>query len=168
MTRKKSTEHIALGNNSLRCHNCGTEQLLEMPLSLRVMLAMTSDFEDGHLRCAPSDAGAARMRYATPEEWIRSWDTGASSITLFRHMMGQPMRNPSAPLDPSDFGRCYRLLKAFPAWRARIDEFLVVPEWKPLVEAWTSLEALYEEELIAGSGSAPKLHAEMKRLTGGG
>jgi hypothetical protein len=69
-------------------------------------------------------------------------------------------RGNDVPLDPDDFGRCFRLLEHFPAWRGRIAEVGGrFPEWKPIVDAWPELEALYREELP--TGSAPKLYKQL-------
>ncbi len=165
MTKPKAT-HCVLGNNAMRCLHCGVETPLPMPMSLRVMNAMSKDFTDEHRRCIPSDAGAARFRYATPAEWINSWDTGASSIAIYRHMSGMVVKNPAPPQDPSDFGRCYRLLWLTPEWRARIGELGTLPGWTPLVEAWPRLEALYEEILNGTAGDSSKLYALMRELLG--
>lgn len=164
MTRRKATvEHCVLGNNSFRCLHCGVETALDMPVSIRVMVAMTKDFTDQHARCKPSPQGAQRFQYKTPEEWATSWDTGTSSMTIWKVMMGKPLAQGTAtPQDPADFGRCYRLLEAFPQWRARMGEMLRVAGWASLVTAWPTLEALYEKELP--TGHAPKLYEEMKRL----
>lgn len=54
-----------------------------------------------------------------------------------------------------------------PSWRARLGEVAAAePDWKPLVEAWDELTALYEDELTNKSGLAPKLYARMKELQG--
>jgi hypothetical protein len=87
-------------------------------------------------------------------------------MSIWLHMMGKPQRNGRAyePLDPADFGRCQRLLKAFPEWRERIREMAVYPGWAGLVGAWDMLEALYAEE--RPKGAAPKLYARMQELRG--
>lgn len=99
--------------------------------------------------------------------WLRSWDTGLSSLTIhhvLRPALWQGQSRPCPPSDPSDFGRCHRLLKiAPPEWRANLsrvtDRF---PEWAPLVARWSDLEALYEKEFP--TGQAPKLFALMREL----
>jgi len=83
---------------------------------------------------------------ANPMEWISSGDTGTSSITLWSVMMGSEPGHPSVPLDSQDFGRCSRLLAAFPEWRKRLGEVgTKYPEWQPLVDNWDELERLYKE-----------------------
>lgn len=117
-----------------------------------------------------SDANPADPTVAE-SAWLAGGDTGMSSKTIWSVMTGRLPRHadnwwePSIPYDPSDFGRCHRLLEEFPAWRARLPEVAdKYPEWKPLVEVWDELTALYEEEWA--SGQAPKLYARMKELRG--
>lgn len=95
--------------------------------------------------------------------WLSNGDTGTSSKTIFSVLTGHPIEHTGTPSDPSDFGRCYRLLKVMPTWRARLPEVAEqFPEWRGLVGAWDELTALYEEELP--TGRAPKLYDRMKEL----
>jgi hypothetical protein len=100
--------------------------------------------------------------------WLTNGDTGISSMTIWSVMMGKPMKGgfgPDVPHDPADFGRCHRLLKVMPSWRDKLG--LVAekyPEWSALVEHWSELTALYEEELPRKM--APKLYARMRELRG--
>lgn len=96
--------------------------------------------------------------------WLTSGDTGTSSETIWHVMTLQAVTRVGLPCDPSDFGRCHRLLEVMPEWRARLPEVAsVIPAWTPLVDAWDELTALYLEELP--SGSCPKLWARMRTLT---
>lgn len=165
MTRK-SDEHVVAGGKGYRCLHCGTEQAMAFPVDLTVYAAAGKAFVRVHRACKPSEAGAARFIYSNPEEWLRSWDTGTSSLTIFcaftgRHEFG-PGVGPNVPHDPADFGRCYRLLKvAPPEWRAGLQRVAErFPQWAPLVARWGELEALYEEELP--TGKAPRLYARMR------
>ena len=102
----------------------------------------------------------------SPLEWIRSNDTGVSSKAIWSRMTMLPLYDSSsrsAPRDPSDFGRCYRLLLLFPEWRARMGEMaMVTPQWAKMVERWDEMTALYEEE--APTGKAPKLYDLMREI----
>lgn len=98
--------------------------------------------------------------------WFCGGDTGISSQTIWSVMMMGNLAHDGRyrvervghPLDPADFGRCYRLLREIPAWRARLGEVAAKhPSWAPLVANWDELTALYEEELKNKSGVAPKL-----------
>lgn len=103
-----------------------------------------------------------------PVAWLTNGDTGISSETIWGVMMGRPMKKAqqfgnSPPSDPDDFGRCYRLLKIMPSWRARLPEmFAQFPAWKAMVEAWDEITALYEEELP--KKRCPRLYHRMQEL----
>jgi hypothetical protein len=52
-----------------------------------------------------------------------------------------------------------------PEWRARLSEVAACyPKWKPLVDHWDEVSALYEEEVA--SGWAPKTYNRMLELRG--
>ena len=98
----------------------------------------------------------------TPEQWYRSGDTGVSSETIWHVMTGYPVKSYGYPIDVSDFGRCHRMLRAFPEWRARMNEVAdrFPREWTLLVKHWDELTALYEKE----HDRAPELYRRMKVL----
>lgn len=102
--------------------------------------------------------------------WLHGGDTGLSSETIWRHMMGVPepadgWRANAYPLDPSDLGRCVRLLDRFPEWSTRISEMASHgPIWAVLAEHWDELVALYREELAEKTGYARRCYARMKAL----
>lgn len=101
----------------------------------------------------------------TPNQWILSDDTGTSSITIWAVMMGEykGLARNNIPHDPSDFGRCYRLLAHFPKWRERLIEVGNVYQiWMPMIERWDEMERLWEEE--SPSGKCPKLYKLMREL----
>lgn len=100
----------------------------------------------------------------TPIDWLLNGETGVSSKTICAVMTGSVARDNDVPHDPSDFGRCYKLLALFPEWRERLGEVAAkFPMWGPMVEAWDELAALYEEETKAGH-KAPKLYERMQTL----
>lgn len=99
--------------------------------------------------------------------WLLSGDSGISSKTICAVMTGSKMEDPGPdiPYDPSDFGRCYRLLALFPEWRERLGEVAEkFPMWGPMVKAWDELTTLYEEEVLNEDGKAPRLYARMQAL----
>ena len=104
-----------------------------------------------------------------PSEWIVSNDTGTSSKLIWCVMMGVNSREGhfynSPPSDPSDFGRCHRLLKNLPQWRNRLPEVaLLYPPWKPFIQNWNKMEELYERD--HPTGESKELYEFMKQLTG--
>jgi hypothetical protein len=146
------------------CTRCGEGLQLVMPISLDLFCALTDAFVKLHSKCKLG--GYVEKPAATPLEWLNGRDTGTSSMTIFRAITGMPVPRDShydIPHDAADFGRCYRLLKLFPAWRPQLPKVIdICPKWRPYVEAWDELTELYEQELT--KGSAPKLYARMKQL----
>lgn len=160
-----SADHLVMGNNSLRCLHCGEEQPISMPCSMSVVEGLGKGFTKDHYDCDPDDPrGKARFEYSNSREWSESWDTGASSLAIYNTFAhGASSGHPDIPYDPMDFGRCYRLLKVEPKWRKGIGLMGdLYPAWKPLVDAWDELEALWEEE--SPTGKCPKLFERMKEL----
>lgn len=171
-------EHIVLRNGGgFACLRCGGNYEMALPVPVAIYSAASKAFQKQHRGC--SKPGAPRCEFClelgheseehvalkvkTPRDWIGCGDTGLSSIAIWAHFTGAA-RGMDAPLDPSDFGRCHRLLAKFPEWRARIGEMAGYRPWKRLAPRWDELEALFLEE--KPSGSAPKLYALMKELRG--
>ena len=103
-----------------------------------------------------------------PTQWVLGDDTGISSKTIWAVMMDAVRKNPRSsdydtPHDPSDFGRCYRLLQLFPDWRKRLHEVpAIFPKWGPLVREWDRLTAIYERDL--DSGKSDELYNAIQKL----
>lgn len=108
--------------------------------------------------------------------WITGDDTGISSKVIWAVMMGVPVTNKSTPSDPSDFGRCYRLLKLIPEWENRLEELKKINYeyyslndntkheklWSKFVDNYKEMCKLYEEEFP--TGTAPKLYKFMREI----
>jgi hypothetical protein len=97
--------------------------------------------------------------------WLVSGDTGLSSESIAMHMLGWACRG-NYPHDPSDLGRCLRLLAIFPEWQCRIGEMAVYgPEWAEIARRWPELSALMAGEVGIGwekGRSAPITYAAMR------
>lgn len=170
MAKKKDVAWVVLGGKPGElghCTRCGRGLTgITLPQPIDVIVGAMKGFVEAHRYCE------GKYREPTPtraEEWLVGRDTGTSSKTIYHVMMGYAIkRSPyqfDVPHDPDDFGRCYRLLKLFPAWRERIAEVATaLPEWGPLVREWEQLEKLYEEESHKPNGLAPKLYATMQTL----
>ena len=143
------------------CTRCGQGLRLSLPMELYLVAACIKAFANEHNDCQP---GTFVEPVATTfDEWLRGRDTGTSSLTILEVLAGYPTDRHDVPHDSDDFGRCFRLLQLFPQFRPRMPEVAArFPEWKPLVDRWAELEALYEEELP--SRTAPKLYALMREL----
>lgn len=117
-----------------------------------------------------SQAMIDEMREAC--RWAAGRDTGISSLAIMERMTGGTPDWNSWPRDPSDLGRCLRLLARIPAWRARIGEMAPVSGvWAALAREWGALEASMRDEAgIAWEKgrSAPKTYEMMKRLEDAG
>jgi hypothetical protein len=139
------------------CTRCGRGLVLTMPMELYLVTACMKAFTEQHLGCKE---GAWKEPQATsPQEWLSGRDTGTSSRTIYSVMQHTAMERYDIPHDPADFGRCYRLLALFPEWGERLaDVARVHAAWRPFVENWAELTALYEK------GTAPKLYARMQKL----
>jgi hypothetical protein len=104
-------------------------------------------------------------------EWIIGNDTGISSKNIWTVATGLPLYDMPyyyrgmTPADPSDFGRCYRLLKCF----KNPDEVMAkvaerFPNWKPLVREWKTLTQMYETAVSSPEGRAPEMYNLMQKL----
>lgn len=139
--------------------------------------AHTAIVKKGHAEAWEAEVAKAKKKEAKGDAewaWLIGSDTGTSSETIFsvlskKHADAALARlgswGPCTPADPDDFGRCYRLLKAIPGWRARLPEVAKAhPSWRRMVKHWAEMERLYEEEFE--TGRAPKLYAFMQKLRG--
>lgn len=174
MKKPKKPDHRVCGHNSFRCLNCGEELFLPISskggYSFDMFVAVSKAFGKEHKSCKPSEAGKRRFEYTNVAEWLKSWDTGISSLTMCAVLgdRGCMPSRPGAPSDPSDFGRCYRLLRLLRSGKEYMLDLHELskqfPEWAPIIEAWPELEALYEEELKRPDGLMSKLYARMQEL----
>lgn len=95
--------------------------------------------------------------------WLAGDDTGASSKALAHAAAGVPGKDQSHPHDPSDLGRCIRLIEAVPTVRAAVDTLAATGAyWKALAPKWDELTALYHAE--RQSGTCPKTYDAMRAL----
>jgi len=100
-------------------------------------------------------------------EWLMSDDTGLSSVSICAHMTGaKTMQGRRYPSDPSDLGRCLRLLERFPEWESRINEMAVYGTgWIGLVKHWDKISAMMKEEVGINwekGRNAPKTYKAMQ------
>jgi hypothetical protein len=100
--------------------------------------------------------------------WLLGSDTGVSSKTILSVMVGVEINShfgADVPQDPADFGRCYRLLFAFPEWRPRLSEVAEkYPAWGPLIRDWDALTSIYETANAKGITRMTALYSAMQVL----
>jgi|GEM_PF-1304084 hypothetical protein len=127
--------------------------------------------DEGFLRQAATFTGwgGALARYlldvGSVGQWLTSGDTGSSSETMAAIFLGAKSGRFSWPRDPSDFGRCWRLVEKVPAIRAAFPRIgIVYPPIAPFLDHWEELAGLYTAALNGGSGKAPALYKRMQEL----
>lgn len=156
------------------CDRCGSRTTLKLPIPVEVFSISLGDWVKLHSKCREQEIDKRRAEAKTakmPKEpgarvaqWMIGDDRGISSEYLAAVFMGAPTRRGDYPLDPSDFGRCYRLLKLVPEIRKAIFAKVARRDsvWRQLILHWDEIEKLYLEELP--SGMAPKCYALMRKL----
>ncbi len=101
--------------------------------------------------------------------WITSRDTGESSKAIWSHMTGAKCSGHlSTPSEPSDLGRCLRLLESVPEWSPRMPEMACHGiDWARMASRWDELAAYMIGEVgihWEKGGKAPKTYALMQSI----
>ena len=114
------------------------------------------------LEAAREDVSIARRALL----WLAGGDSGMSSKAICYHMLGMKSDGSFLPLDPSDLGRCLRLLELFPEWKPRMGEMArYSAQWAALVERWDELAEMMADEVgidWSKGKRAPRTYAAMK------
>lgn len=105
-------------------------------------------------------------------EWLTSGDTGLSSKNIMIYMSSgvkpKSWHDLSPPADPSDLGRCLRLLEQFPEWKSRMPEMAELGgAWPTYVKHWDEMTALMAEEAgidWSKAKEAPRTYAFMRKV----
>lgn len=173
----KNTDHVGMAGNVMLCEHCGARQELTVPQPVDSVVALMKAWTTAHKRC-PKREGVSAFKHAESlDRWPTSDDTGTSSKAIYDHMKHGTSHRAHHPWDPSDFGRCYRLLALAPHWRSRIGEMGAYgPAWARLAADWDNLTAMYEAEVDVTvkphrakrkDGCAPLLYERMKDVIDG-
>ena len=98
--------------------------------------------------------------------WLVSNDTGRSSKTMACIALGATGKlRTDAPYDPSDFGRCLRLVEVVPELRTCFGQIAEIePRFAGILENWDALEAIFRRDLPTGTSS--ELYDRIKKLRG--
>jgi hypothetical protein len=174
-TGPSKTDHIVISGTrrgrptlGFACMNCGQEYIFEgaQSMPIDVFAGASKGFTKTHRKCKPSEAGRARFIYTNTWEWFNSWDCGTSSCVIYCVFNNTYPDKLGIPSDSSDLGRCIRLLDVAPnEWRESMHRVAdKYPEWRPLVDNWAELEALYREEAPNHTGPTPKTNTRLKEL----
>lgn len=184
-------DHVVFADDgAFKCEHCGEKYEMASGASISVYTAAMTAFAKDHEFCkrpegmkctfcrSPDHEWHEHVNATckNPWQWLSSGDTGTSSKAIYTffttgrvpYSFGVPSGDASAPRDPADFGRCFRLLNAPWAaeWRSRIREMGQFPSWTKLVQHWEELEALYVAESKGAGNRASKLYERMKELRG--
>ncbi len=175
----KNADHVGLVGNVMLCEHCGDREELKLPMRADFAVAIMQTWTKAHRRC-PKREGVSAFRFAgSLDRWPESDDTGLSSRAIWEHFrLGfARMREPHHPWDPSDFGRCYRLLALAPEWRTRMPEMAKYGKvWERLAVCWDELTTLYEAEVDTSKlphrakgkdGCAHRMYDRMKEIIDG-
>ena len=168
---KPSPSHVGLNGKDMACYHCGKRETVIHGQGLPIggpawkgFMAHCTAFEKLHGRCKETAESPTRKIEKDEHEWEMGLFVGTSSATIFKVMVGRWPKSAegraATPSDPSDFGRCQRLLNVKPMWRSRLNEVAEkYPSWKPLVEHWDELTTMFESQ-------APGMYNRMKVLLG--
>lgn len=104
-------------------------------------------------------------------EWLANGDTGASSEAIALWLGAKVKRRTwgaETPSDPSDLGRCLRLLEAFPEWKPRMSEMAEAGgNWPTFVEHWDEMAKSMADEVgidWSKGKKAPRTYALIKKV----
>jgi hypothetical protein len=142
--------------------------------------AIMTQFEKSHKDCEPVwvepvNDPTGKTEAENAQWWAENGEHGASSITMYNHLCfhrrlstkALPYTRQSHPSDPNDFMRCYKLLQAVPQWNNMLvlDSLSQLsPQWKNLVNNWSELILLLEEQIDTGKDNRMyKLMQELDR-----
>ena len=98
--------------------------------------------------------------------WLTGSETGVSSKNMVRVFVGLDHDKSvfgGYPHDPSDFGRCYKLLQAVPEVKGAFSELAKRSDvWARLIANWDELERLYLRDVETGQST--EMYDLMKSL----
>lgn len=88
--------------------------------------------------------------FITPnaQKWLKYGEKGISSRAIFGAITGLWLDYDNCtPSDPSDFNRCYKLIKEVPEWKEELHKVsLISKEWKNVVDNWDKLSEMLEKK----------------------
>lgn len=161
MAESGREEWLVMGTDGLLCRKCWRTETMPQPMPVAAFTPWAHYVKALHQDCVQAPEPKPGLA-----QWYEGHDTGISSKAIYRHfnrMAQHPTWGAGYPRDPSDFGRCHRLLELAPDWRARIGEMSKYGKvWTALAEHWDELTALYFDELP--TGTCRKLYDRMKEL----
>lgn len=111
------------------------------------------------------------------EKWLVMGEVGVSSRTMVAAMAGivpEMAKSPhkgmtyDVPHDPDDLRRCVEMAEYCEVTKEDLEKVTrVFKWWKPFIDAWDELVAMFKEEVPGRYGSAPKTYARIQELDEG-
>ena len=158
---KKTKGKTGFRNKKLFCFNCGGSYQITYPQPVSMATALMTQFAKDHEDCLPTwkeptneSEAQGKTELQNAEWWAINGEHGISSKTIFNHLsrtlQTRAMENdyPTHPFDPDDFSRCYKLLKAVPQWKSKLNNLKALsPVWEKLVDNWDKLTEMYEQNV---------------------
>lgn len=147
---KKQKEHTTIRNSNLFCTHCGEEYVLKYPMKTEQFSNAVKMFNVIHKDCKPEWKEPVAVMTQNEKQradwWFAHGERGMSSESIWRFMQGIGGHY-DYPYDPSDFRRCYALLKVVPEWYPRMSEMKKCgPQWAALSSNWDHLTMMFEQK----------------------
>ena len=159
MLAKKTKGKTGFRNEKLFCFNCGGSYQIPYPQPVSMATALMTQFAKDHKDCEPTwkeptNETEGKTELQNAEWWAINGEHGTSSTTMFNHLSRtlqiRALKNegPTHPSDPDDFSRCYKLLRAVPQWKGKLNNLRTIsPVWEKLVDNWEKLTEMYERNV---------------------
>lgn len=137
-------------NKNFFCTKCGSEFVLDYPISIESMNEKTEAFNNLHKDCKQTwtepEADQSKNVQEKAIWWMTNGELGMSSETMWNCFYGIKDYRICHPSDPDDFSRCWKLLKAVPEWKSELHKLKPLSEaWSNLVDNWDKLTEMYEK-----------------------
>lgn len=150
MGNSKQILHTKIRNQDLFCTHCGGSYHINYPIQPKVFVNKVKAFNVLHGDCPNTWTEPVVDQTQSVKEkamfWFRYGELGASSLTMWRCLIGNEVGEISHPYDPDDFSRCYKLLETVPEWKLELDKLKALsPEWYLLVKNWDTLTEMFEK-----------------------
>lgn len=95
--------------------------------------------------------------------WLASDDVGMSSKYMAAVLSGKFTADFAYPHDPSDFGRCLRMIRACPEFEGLIHRMCSKGrQWEAVANNWEEWAKLYDIAAASPDGKATELYRLMK------
>ena len=150
---ENKVEHTTIRNNELFCLNCGGKFPLPMPITIDKMTDRIDSFNELQKDCESTwEQPTADLNKSVEERmewWLKNGERGSSSEFMFQAFSGKMIGliGRPHPYDPADLHRCFLLLETIPEWKMEMDRLRVNRVWNNLVDNWSKLTALLEEQI---------------------